>query len=71
MKSEVLREIENSCDSIEDVCRKCSGIELDIYERAWLEDVKEEENARVTFVDHPPPRKKEAREREQPVKIFN
>lgn len=37
MKSEVLREIENSCDSIEDVRRKCSGIELDIYERAWLE----------------------------------
>ena len=37
MKSEVLREIENSCDSIEDVRRKCSGIELDIYERVWLE----------------------------------
>lgn len=37
MKSEVLSEIENSCDSIEDVRRKCLGIELDIYERAWLE----------------------------------
>lgn len=31
MKSEVLREIESSCDSIEDIRRKYSGIELDIY----------------------------------------
>lgn len=37
MKSEVLRKIENSCDRIEDIHRKYSGIELDIYGRAWLE----------------------------------
>lgn len=37
MESEVLSEIENSCDSIEDVRRKYSGIELNFAERAWLE----------------------------------
>ena len=37
MESEVLSEIENSCDSIEDVRRKYSDIELNFAERAWLE----------------------------------
>ncbi|KAK8894640.1 hypothetical protein M9Y10_023077 [Tritrichomonas musculus] len=53
---------------VSDIIRK--GDQIFIWQPK-LEDVKEEENARVTFVDHPPPRKKEAREREQPVKIFN